>query len=518
VPFVKAELTSADQLSVHDKLVEYEACKSSCAYFLNNYGFINDPGLGKIQFKLWPVHLDLLDIVLTNQRIIVLKARQVGVSWLFAGYALWRASFFDGANVLMLSKREDESRALLDKSFYIYQNLPLFLRKKLLKKNESNLLFQDVNIPGVASSGIKAFPSTEDAGRSESASDVICDEWAFHPYAEKNYAAYKPTIDAGGRLVGISTANGVGNFFHRTYTIAKQPDINWSVRNPIGTNGFVPLFVPWYARPGRDQGWYNQQVKEFSDSPYLLAQEYPTSDYDAFISSGNTFFNKDRIHLWMQFTRTPVFSERGGVIKKWKLPVFGEEYVVGVDCAEGRGLDMSGAAIYHYRTMEHVADIHGDLTPDELAAQVVTLAKEYNNAFLNIERNSVGVGVIIDITKRHNYHNVMRYQPVQQQIKLSGRFERNEDFGWPTNAITRPIILRDLAAAISSGSITSYDKSFWEECLSFVNDKGKVQAAEGCRDDRVFKHALAIQAQKHFDSQAVQSEKAQNNLVVRGGI
>jgi hypothetical protein len=518
MPFVKAELTTADNLTVQEKIVEYEACKSSCAYFLNKYGFISDPVKGKISFKLWPVHLDLLDIVLNNQRIIVLKARQVGVSWLFAGYSLWRATFFDGANVLMLSKREDESRALLDKSFYIYQNLPLFLRKKLLKRNESSLLFQDINTPGVASSGIKAFPSTEDAGRSESASDVICDEWAFHPYAEKNYAAYKPTIDAGGRLIGISTANGVGNFFHRTYTAAKQPDPLWSIVNPIGLNGFVPLFVPWFARPGRDQQWYNTQVKEFSDTPYLLAQEYPTSDYDAFISSGNTFFNKDRISLWMQFIKTPVFSEQGGNIKKWKLPIYGEQYVIGVDCAEGRGLDLSGAAVYHFRTMEHVADIHGDFTPDQLASLTVQIAREYNNAFVNVERNSVGVGVIIDITKRHNYHNVLRYQPVQQQIKLSGRFERNEDFGWPTNPVTRPIMLRDLATAISTGSITSYDKSFWEECLTFVNDKGKVQAAEGCRDDRVFKHALAIQAQKYFDKQALQQENAQNTMVLRGSI
>lgn len=518
MPFTKAEITSADQLSVEEKITEYEACKISCAYFLDRYAFISDPQLGKIPFKLWPVHLDLLDIILHNQRLCILKARQVGVSWLMAGYALWRATFHDGANVLMLSKREDESRALLDKSFYIYQNLPLFLRKKLFKKNESVLSFQDQNTPGVASSGIKAFPSTEDAGRSESASDVICDEWAFHPYAEKNYAAYKPTIDAGGRLIGISTANGVGNFFHRTYINAKQPDTNWSAVNPIGVNGFVPLFAPWYARPGRDNLWYNTQVKEFGDTPHLLAQEYPTNDLDAFISSGNTFFNKDRIHLWMQFTKSALFSSQGGQIKKWKLPVFGEQYVAGTDCAEGRGLDLSGTAIYHYRTMEHVADVHGDFTPDQLAALTVDLAKEYNNAFLNVERNSVGVGVIIDITKRHNYHNVLRYQPIQQQIKVAGRFERNEDFGWPTNPVTRPLMLRDLASAISSGSITSYDKAFWEECLSFVNDKGKVQAAEGCRDDRVFKHALAIQAQKYFDQQSTQAQGTINQLVMRGGI
>lgn len=518
MPYRVAEPLSADGQPLDEKLIELAACKADCAYFLNNYACISDPILGKIPFKLWPVHLDILEIILSNKRIVILKARQVGVSWLMAGYALWRASFYDGANVLMLSKREDEARSLLDKSFYIYQNLPLFLRKRLFKKNESVFLFSDAGTPGVASSGIKAFPSTEDAGRSEAASDVIADEWAFHPYADVNYGAYKPTIDAGGRLIGISTANGVGNFFHRTYIGAKEPAEVWTPRNPVGRNGFVPLFIPWFARPGRDNLWYSTQVQEFQESPHLLAQEYPGNDLDAFISSGNTFFNKDRIHQWMMFCKPPIDHRLGGIVKIWRYPAYGEHYVMGADCAEGRGRDLSGAAIYHFRTMEHVADIHGDLQPDQFADLIYNLATEYNNAFINPERNSVGLGIILDLVKKYQYKNILRYHPLQQDIRLAGRIEKSEDWGWPTNKITRPVVLKDLGAAISAGTITSYDKSFWEECLTFVNDKGKVEAAQGCRDDRVFKHALAIQAQRHFESQSINAPQPQSQLVVRGAL
>lgn len=518
MPFTKSVVipTIADSLPPDEKKIEVLACEKSCAYFLNNYGIINDPNLGKIPFKLWPVHLQLLEIIENNNRIIVLKARQVGISWLLAGYSLWRASFHSGANILMLSKREDEAKKLLNKSHFMYQNLPIFLRKKQFKKNESEFLFCESNSPQVASSGITAFPSTEDAGRSEAASDVICDEWAFHPFAENNYGAYKPTVDAGGRLIGVSTADGVGNFFHRQYSGAKMPDPEWTLEHPIGMNGFVPIFIPWYARPQRDEKWYNQQVKEYSDTPHLLAQEYPTTDTDAFISSGNTYFNKEKIKLWMQFCRPPIENTMGGTVKKWKLPVFGEKYIVGVDCAEGRGADMSGAAIYHYRTMEHVADIHGDLDPNHFAYLIVTIAIEFNHALINIERNSVGLGILLDIIRTYNYTNVVKYSPIQNDLKLGANINKTEEYGWPTNQITRPLLIKDLATAISTGSITSYDKSFWDECLTFVNNKGKVQAAVGCRDDRVFKHALALKAAQVFPKQDTTTQQQQQELILRG--
>jgi hypothetical protein len=525
LPFPKRDSskpTAADLLPNDDKLVEASACSASFEYFLANYVFILDPALGRIKFEMWPVHFELAGFIIECDRIVILKARQLGVSWLLAAYALWKASFRDGANVLMLSKREDEARALLAKSFFIYQNAPLFLRRKIHKHNETELSFTDNDTPGVASTSIKAFPSTEDAGRSEAASDVICDEWAFHPYAEVNYGAYKPTIDAGGKLIGVSTANGVGNFFHKIYSGAKEPADSWNPRNPIGKNGFVPLFLPWFFRPSRNDAWYEKQINEYEDTPHLLAQEYPASDIDAFLSSGNSYFNKEKVHLWLRFARTPIENEHGGIVRIWKYPVFGEKYIAGGDCAEGRGEDLSGLALYHYRTMEHVADIHGDLTPDQFAELVVKMCQDYNNAFLCIERNAVGIGVIIDILRNHGYTNLYKYRPIQNSLKL-GRsaiieFQRNEEYGWPTNQVTRPLMLRDLSTAISTGSISSPDKAFWDECLSFVNVRGKLQAQEGSKDDRVFKHALAYQASLAFkdQDQSEQRKQQSSQLVLRG--
>jgi hypothetical protein len=400
------------------------------------------------------------------------------------------------------------------------------MRRKIQKRNETELSFADFANPTVASSSIKAFPSTEDAGRSEAASDVICDEWAFHPFAEVNYGAYKPTIDAGGKLIGISTANGAGtNFFYQVYMNAKVASDDWTATNPKGKNGFVPLFIPWFARPDRTNKWYEQQVAEYSETPHLLAQEYPSSDIDAFLTSGNSYFNKEKIRVQMRNCRPAVIvpPEMKGIVKIWEDPQFGEKYVMGADCAEGRGEDLSGAAIYHYKTMRHVADIHGDLAPDQFAFLVVQYALKYNNAFLNVERNAIGTGVIVDITKTYGYSNVLKYRRIEGELKLGKsairEYQNSAEYGWPTNKITRPLMLRDLSGAISSMSIVSPDKAFWEECLSFVNFRGKLQAAEGSKDDRVFKHALALQAYKYFDLQDQATvERDTSDLILRGNV
>ena len=85
---------------------------------------IKDDLEGVIKFQPWPHLLECLEIFLTHKEVIILKARQIGMSWLVAGYGLWRALFYEGSRVLMLSQGQDEAAALLDKSRFIYMHLP----------------------------------------------------------------------------------------------------------------------------------------------------------------------------------------------------------------------------------------------------------------------------------------------------------------------------------------------------------------------------------------------------------
>lgn len=159
------------------------------------------PGLSVLRFQKWPHIIDLAHSFLRDRLIIVLKARQVGVSWLLAAYALWTALYHQGAVVLMLSKGQNEAGDLLDKVKFIHNQLP-----KELQRQTGVHSGQEISFPE-AYSKVLALPSTEHAGRSETATLVIQDEADFHEHLDQNYAAVKPTIDAGGQLIQASTAN-----------------------------------------------------------------------------------------------------------------------------------------------------------------------------------------------------------------------------------------------------------------------------------------------------------------------
>jgi hypothetical protein len=84
----------------------------------------------------------------------------------------------------------------------------------------------------------------------------------------------------GGRIIGLSTANGSGNFFHQLWVGAAT-----------GSNNFVPMFFPWSASEDRGKEWY--ESKQESMLPWQLAQEYPSSAEEAFVKSGNPVFDLD---------------------------------------------------------------------------------------------------------------------------------------------------------------------------------------------------------------------------------
>jgi len=138
-------------------------------------------------------------------------------------------------------------------------------------------------------SQITSMPSASDPARGESATLVVVDEWAFLPNPEEAWASIEPVADVGGRIIGLSTANGSGNFFHQLWNGAST-----------GNNKFDPMFFPWSASEDRDEAWY--EGKKDSMLPWQLAQEYPTSAEDAFVKSGNPVFDIDvlndmRVHV-----------------------------------------------------------------------------------------------------------------------------------------------------------------------------------------------------------------------------
>jgi len=255
---------------------EWRRCVADEKFFLENYWHIAHPAHGRILFNLRAAQSTALAHWDEHRYSLTLKARQIGWTTLVAAHQFWLAFFHADQNIIDLSRTERESVLLLRKSKYGFQHLPEWM----LERGPDSLVEHQQKMGFSNGSMVTSMPSASDPARGESASLVVVDEWAFLPNPEEAWASIEPVADVGGRIIGLSTANGSGNFFHHLWTGAST-----------GNNKFDPMFFPWSASEDRDESWY--ESKRQSMLPWQLAQEYPTSPEEAFVRSGNPVFDLD---------------------------------------------------------------------------------------------------------------------------------------------------------------------------------------------------------------------------------
>ena len=86
-----------------EQRAELAACRNSPAHFLDNYGSVYDATLRDwLGFKLWPAQGAVLVDLQQHRLTVIVKARQLGLSWLVTGWALWLMLFRPAATVLVL--------------------------------------------------------------------------------------------------------------------------------------------------------------------------------------------------------------------------------------------------------------------------------------------------------------------------------------------------------------------------------------------------------------------------------
>jgi len=264
---------------------EWRKCVNDESYFLRKYWHIAHPAHGRILFDLRDAQSYALNHWAENRYSLTLKARQIGWTTLVAAHQFWLAFFHDDQNIIDLSRTERESILLLRKSKYGMKHLPDWM----VERGPESLVEHQQKMGFSNGSQITSMPSASDPARGESATLVVVDEWAFLPNPEEAWASIEPVADVGGRIIGLSTANGSGNFFHTLWTGAET-----------GNNQFKSMFFPWSASEDRDKSWYEGKKKSMLS--WQLAQEYPTTPEEAFVRSGNPVFDLDmldgmRVHV-----------------------------------------------------------------------------------------------------------------------------------------------------------------------------------------------------------------------------
>jgi phage terminase large subunit-like protein len=153
-------------------------CKNDYLYLMINYFYIVHPTKGKIKFDLFDFQSKTLNTFFNENKIIILKGRQLGLSTLSAAYITYKLLFERDYSALVIATKEGTAQNLVKKVKVMYNMLPSFL--KLYKKTKENT----TNLTLSNGSSITAVSSNSDSARSEALSLLIMDEAAFIPRAD----------------------------------------------------------------------------------------------------------------------------------------------------------------------------------------------------------------------------------------------------------------------------------------------------------------------------------------------
>lgn len=455
---------------------EYVKCAKNPIYFFKKYCYIQHPKRGKILFDLFPFQEDVMGEFDEHQFNVILKSRQLGISTLSAGYSLWMMLFQDDKNVLVIATKQEVAKNLVTKVRYMHESLPSWLKGETIEDNKLSLRLGN-------GSQIKATSASGDAGRSEALSMLIIDEAAFIKSVDEIWASAQSTLSTGGKAIVLSTPNGVGNFFHKTWQKGEIGD-SWN-----------PIKLHWTVHPERNEKWREKQTQ-------LLGEKMAAQECDCdFISSGYTVVDGELLQWYEQTHVQAPIEKRGfdGNYWLWQQPNYSRDYVVVADVARGDGKDYSAFHVIDIESVEQVAEYKGKIDTKDYGRMLVNVATEWNDALLVIENANIGWAVIqeaIDRNYTNLYYSAKDYGYVDNDIHLNKGYDLKDKSqmvpGFSMTSRTRPLVISKLDTYMRDRTPIIRSKRLIDELFVFIWNGSRAEAQQGYNDDLTISFSTAL--------------------------
>ena len=442
-------------------------------------------------------------------RVIILKARQQGLSTYTGGYLYFSVSQNPAKKAMVITHHSDSTRALFDMTKRFHENAPEILKPHTKYSSRRELTFDVLD-----SSYVVATAGGDAVGRGETLTHVHASELAFWPKSTAediwNGLAQAVPSSPNTAIFIESTANGVSGTFYNLWRGAVE-----------GQNGYTPVFIPWFAddtyresvpdkferTPEEDElvsryGLDDEQLmfrrrKIAQNGIDRFKQEYPAEADEAFLTSGRPVFNPEQLQQQLSETRDveqrlaleadEFVNNIRGELTIYRPHDPGERYVIGADCSMGlRNGDYSVAQILDSKKRQ-VATWRGHVHPDYFAEVLYALGEFFNEAFIIVENNSHGILTCTRLGKDFAYPNMYLETQVD---KLTDR--ETIKLGFTTTAKTKPLVIDQLRASLREGEMELNDKTTIRELMTYiVTESGSMEAEAGCFDDCVMALALA---------------------------
>ena len=368
----------------NDEVKEYAKCMQDPAYFARTYCKVIHLDKGLVPFDLYPYQEKMFNHFNTNRFNIVLACRQSGKSISSVAYLLWFALFNSEKVIAVMANKGATAREMLGRVTLMLENLPFFLQPGCKALNKGSIEFSN-------NSRIVAAATSGSSIRGMSVNLLYLDEFAFVERAAEFYTSTYPVVSSGKdtKVIITSTANGLGNVFHKLWEGAIQE-----------TNEFIPFRVDWWDVPGRDEEWKKATVA--NTSPVQFDQEFGNT----FFGTGDTLINANTL---LELRRhDPLEITKDGV-KVYNEPIKDHNYVMLVDVAKGRGQDYSTFSVIDISAepFKQVAVYRNNLISPLLFPNIIyKYANSYNQAMVVIESNDAGMVVCNGLYHELEYENM----------------------------------------------------------------------------------------------------------------
>ena len=434
-----------------EEVKEYVKCGKDPVYFCKTYLKVISLDEGLVPFELYPYQEQMFKHFNDNRFSIVLACRQSGKSISSVGYLLWYACFHSEKTIAILANKGAVAREMLARVTLMLENLPFFLQPGCKALNKGSIEFSN-------NSRIIASATSGSSIRGMSVNLLFLDEFAFVERANEFYTSTYPVVSAGKetKVIITSTANGIGNTFHKIWEGAVQ-----------GINEFTPFTVNWYDVPGRDEEWKAQTIANTSQLQF--DQEFGNT----FFGTGDTLINADTLLSFRAKPPKKVFE--GGDLLVYEEPTKSREYIMTVDVSKGRGQDYSTFTVIDIgtRPFKQVAVYRNNTISPILFPNIIyKYAKVYNDAYVVIESNDQGTLVCNGLYQDLEYDNIH----MESAVKA-------DRIGIEMNRKVKRLGCSAIKDILEEKKLDIVDEQTIMEISTFVSKGQSYEASDGNHDD-----------------------------------
>ena len=465
-----------------EQVQEYIRCANDPVYFVEKYVKIVAVDKGLVPFEMYDFQKELIKILHDNRFVIGKLPSQVGKTTTVGAYLLHYVLFNQNMNVGILANKQSTAIEILGRLKMAYEYLPKWLQQGVIEWNKGSIVLEN-------GSRVLAAATSSSAIRGFSFNCILLDEFAHIPtqIAEEFFTSVYPTITSGQstKMFIISTPNGLNMFYYY-----------WkgAINNQNGYKAFEVHWsqVPQYpGGPLRDEKWKNEMISKTSEKQF--AQEMECD----FLGSSNTLISAEKLHTLVY--NKPILRTKDGmsIYEEPKRKNEDDEksqdhiYFITADVAEGQGKDYTAMTIIDVTQFPYrlVATYRNNTVSPLLFASVLrTVAKKYNNAYVLVEVNSIGMEVANILHTDLEYENIVKTAMMGRkgQIITEGFGPAKKvQLGVKTSVLTKNVGYQVLKNLVEEEKLLVEDADIISEFTTFIAKKQSFEAEDGHNDDLV---------------------------------